>query len=1029
MSELKLQDFLIGYPDYTNNNDMFNIYDDTVQHTYYRKTEFNENKLDITESLDDTLEYPKLLKDQKFVSRFLSPMTLNDFLLVIGKVGTGKTIKAIAVSEIAQSLNFKLKKTLVLVKGESIERNFKEQLANVYNPFKYLPKNYNLLTVDEKIRRMNKLIEENYEFHTFITFTKHLKTLTPELIKKIYSDRIIIIDEAHNLRLQDNVNKELKVYETIHKFLHTITNKKLLLLTGTPMKDKADEISTLLNLGLPLDKQLPIGKEFYKKYFDDTKLINTNSLLKKFRGYISYIRGMETDSIRQYLGNINGDMTKINTVISEMSNFQTTNYLKFYNTEKGISISTDNLIDDEEYDEISGFYDKSRQSSIWIFPDGSTGKEGFDKYVLYDKTNKSYYLLPELINELTNNNNKATVNTIINNIRKYGSKFADILENVVNNPTEKAFIYSKYVKGSGAILLGELFKLCGYYDYNSTNNIKNNNKKKFIVISRKTISLSEIDNVLNVYNNKNNAYGQNLSVIIGSAVIGEGRTLKDTRQTHILTPHWNNSETEQAIGRTLRAFAQENLLPNERYNKIYRWACVPVKNNEKLFNSSIDIYFYKMSEDKDILIKQIERIAKLSAVDCQLNKNRNLLPTDVDYSSECLYDKCDYICDGFSDLSDNKIQNLQLIDDTYNLFFGEKKINNLIYSIKLLYKLKFSYYIHELFNIFNEIPQIIVIRALKKIIDTNIELNNKYNFISYLREYNNFYFLVDKVNLPNDFTLNYYDYNPNIYQHLNFNDIIKLSQYSYLQDKLNIINLTSNTLEDVKHQISTFSLDIQQIFLETAIKNKNLQKGNKLNDIVIEMFNNYIIKLPNNIIISTLLIESNDKLRCYDNGIWKDCDENYYNELDEIKEMEKYALENTNIPYYGVINKTNKFLIKFKDETEVEDKRKKNRGIVCSTVVPLQRISNIAVELNIPPLRNVELDKKNMIDKILQINKKLLNSNFKDYKTKYTKVNLNSMDIKDIQRIYFWYFSTNKSEVCENIKQYFVDNELLTFEK
>jgi len=1022
MSELKLQDFLIGYPDYHNNNDLYNIYNDSVQHTYYRKTEFNENKLEITENLQESDVYPKLLKDQKFVSRFLSPMTLNDFLLVIGKVGTGKTIKAIAVSEMAQSINSKFKKTLVLVKGEGIERNFKDQLANVYNPTKYLPKNYNLLTSDEKVRRMNKLIEENYEFHTFITFTKHLKTLTSDIIKKIYSDRVIIIDEAHNLRIQDNINKELKVYETIHKFLHIIQNKKLILLTGTPMKDKADEISTLLNLGLSLDKQLPIGKEFYKKYFDNNKLINTNSLLKKFRGYISYIRGMETDSIRQYLGNINGDMNKINTVISDMSKFQTTNYLKYYNEEKGIPINDDNLIEDEEYDEAVGFYDKSRQSSIFVYPDGSTGKDGFDKYVLYDNKNKNYYLLPEFVNELTNNN-KASVNTIINNIRKYGCKLADILENIINNPTEKAFIYSKYVKGSGAILFGELFKLCGYLTYNEHNLKKNN--KKFIVISRKTITISEIDNILNIYNNKNNAYGQNLSVIIGSAVIGEGRTLKDTRQTHILTPHWNNSETEQAIGRTLRAFAQENLLPNERYNKIYRWASVPIKNNEKIFNNSIDIYFYKMSEDKDILIKQIEKIAKISAVDCELNKNRNLLPTDIDYSAECLYDKCDYICDGFSD----KIQNLELIDDTYNLFFGEEKINNLIYSIKLLYKQKFSYYIHEIFNIFNEIPQIIIIRSLKKIIDTNIELTNKYNFISYLREYNNFYFLVDKVNLPNDWSLNYYDYNLNIKINLNFLQIIKLSQYEYLQDKINIINLTSNTIDDIKLQISTFSLDIQQMFLETAINNVKNKKHNKLNDIVIDMFKNYIID-NKNLIISTLLLETSDTLRCYDKGIWKDCEENFYKELDDIKEIEKYALENTDIPYYGVIGKAkNEFRIKFKDDTEVVDKRKKNRGIVCSTVVPIQRISNIAVELNLPPLRKIDINRKNIIEKLLQVNKKLLTSNFKDYTIKYTKNTLNEMTDKQLHQIYFWYFSSNKTEICNTIKQYFTDNELLTFEK
>ena len=206
---------------------------------------------------------------------------------------------------------------------------------------------------------------------------------------------------------------------------------------------------------------------------------------------------------------------------------------------------------------------------------------------------------------------------------------------------------------------------------------------------------------------------------------------------------------------------------------------------------------------------------------------------------------------------------------------------------------------------------------------------------------------------------------------------------------------------------------------------------NKGDDNIPVEFTN-IIYLPNNkkFVISTLLMETSDILRCYDNGLWKDCDDNYYKELDDIKEIEKYSLENTDINYYGVIGKSkNEFRIKFKDDTEVIDKRKKNRGIVCSTVVPLQRISNIAVELNIPPLRNVEVNKKNMVDKILQVNKKILNSKFKDYNVKYTKNNLNNMSDEELQQIYFWYFSTNKTEICDTIKQYFKDNELLTFEK
>ncbi len=56
-----------------------------------------------------------------------------------------------------------------------------------------------------------------------------------EIVKK-FNNKIIVIDEAHNLRLSDvKVNYEkIDVYGEVHRFIHLLTNKKVLLLTGTP---------------------------------------------------------------------------------------------------------------------------------------------------------------------------------------------------------------------------------------------------------------------------------------------------------------------------------------------------------------------------------------------------------------------------------------------------------------------------------------------------------------------------------------------------------------------------------------------------------------------------------------------------------------------------------------------------------------------------------------------------------------------------------------------------------------------------
>ncbi len=56
-----------------------------------------------------------------------------------------------------------------------------------------------------------------------------------------------------------------------HRFIHLLTNKKVLLLTGTPMKDGPQEIASLMNLILPLTQQMPTNKNFLKEYFPSTE--------------------------------------------------------------------------------------------------------------------------------------------------------------------------------------------------------------------------------------------------------------------------------------------------------------------------------------------------------------------------------------------------------------------------------------------------------------------------------------------------------------------------------------------------------------------------------------------------------------------------------------------------------------------------------------------------------------------------------------------------------------------------------------
>ena len=82
-----------------------------------------------------------------------------------------------------------------------------------------------------------------------------MKKLKKVLLKNIFSNRLLIIDEVHNLR-DDNLDKFSKdTIKFLDKVIKYSDNLRLLLLSATPMFNKATEIQWLLDLLLKNDKR------------------------------------------------------------------------------------------------------------------------------------------------------------------------------------------------------------------------------------------------------------------------------------------------------------------------------------------------------------------------------------------------------------------------------------------------------------------------------------------------------------------------------------------------------------------------------------------------------------------------------------------------------------------------------------------------------------------------------------------------------------------------------------------------------
>jgi hypothetical protein len=124
-------------------------------------------------------------------------------------------------------------------------------------------------------------------------------TLNKRIIKRLkneFENRLIVIDEVHNIRkADDNENKKVAIH--LELLVKAVQNLKLLFLSATPMYNSYKEIIWLLNLMNINDKR---GKIDTKDVFDvngDWKKdkngneIGKEMLIRKATGYVSFVRG------------------------------------------------------------------------------------------------------------------------------------------------------------------------------------------------------------------------------------------------------------------------------------------------------------------------------------------------------------------------------------------------------------------------------------------------------------------------------------------------------------------------------------------------------------------------------------------------------------------------------------------------------------------------------------------------------------------------------------------------------------------
>lgn len=182
-----------------------------------------------------------------------------------------------------------------------------------------------------------------------------------------------------------------------------------------------------------------------------------------------------------------------------------------------------------------------------------------------------------------------------------------MISNIVSEDTPKIKELIKIVKeGPFPVLIYSNFLERGLYPVaKALDNEGITNK----LITGKTLLPKLIANV-NDYNSRK------YDVLLLSSAGSESITLKQTRQVHIMEPHFNDAKINQVIGRAVRYQSHKNLPKDQQLVHIYRWCSIFPSNYN---NMSADEYLIDLSRIKTNIMNAFESII----IDASIEKNIN----------------------------------------------------------------------------------------------------------------------------------------------------------------------------------------------------------------------------------------------------------------------------------------------------------------------------------------------------------------------------------------------------------------------
>jgi hypothetical protein len=584
-----------------------------------------------------------LQPQQTFLRRVLSPDSPTRDLLMVHGTGVGKTCSSIQIAEeYILRPEFQDKKVLIIA-GPAVQSNFRTEIFDLTRTkldeksnmlsskqctgTRYLemltrivsePKQWMVPEVRLRLKTLaDRMISEFYEFVGYNSFGTRINEALNDLppaeadkwIHDTFDNRLVIVDEAHNLREGGDVEVEKSVSSGMEKLVKTANGLVLVLLTATPMYDSYEEIVYYMNLFGWNDRTLSLTKKLKAAdYFNadgKVKPVKESEFRDWCQRYVSFVKGENpfTFPFRLPPPNEAAD-DRTFSFVGKSRRIADTERMKYLSlVASPVQGEQGKALGEETGDE----KDEEKRSAMMmptvsVLPGGKKFKEMFKMVGDQYEYTGTPFLTPE---ELPN----------------YAAKFVTVIK-AIEAGVGVSMVYSNYVE-RGARLFAMALEEHGYTPASGEPLLvgRKGTKGKYIMLTSE-ITTAQITSLLSLARDRKNMDGSLVRVILTTPKISEGVNFRFVRQVHILDPWWNMSRIEQVIGRGLRTCSHA-MLPFEHQNcTVYLHVCRTTSKRE-----CFDEYTYRTKvEQKALKIGNVRKVMMESAMDCPIQLGAVLPP-------------------------------------------------------------------------------------------------------------------------------------------------------------------------------------------------------------------------------------------------------------------------------------------------------------------------------------------------------------------------------------------------------------------